>query len=354
MQATPLVLSLWAIVCCQTVAAMFNSCTNGDACIDISRCDFFGPNHKEPKKWTVSQKEGFKSRFCNKEQSSSGGNVYKVCCPKSRTTGVVKNRIDLLDLESCGPYTSDRIAFGKDAKLFEYPWMALLRSGREWICGGTLINKRYVLTAAHCVKNEVVDSVRLGEFELNRTIDCDMRGEVCADPPQDIPVERVIIHEEYSIRRKQHDIALLRLTREATMNDNVIPICLPVTPALQTKLPTFFVAGWGATENSVHSNKLQFTKLNLVPVNECQTQLRVEDRYVNLYDTQLCARGEEELSDNCVGDSGGPLKSVSVNARFVQYGVVSFGLKSCGKRTAPGVYTKVEHYLDWILNKLEE
>uniref|UniRef100_A0AAG5DTW4 limulus clotting factor C n=1 Tax=Anopheles atroparvus TaxID=41427 RepID=A0AAG5DTW4_ANOAO len=349
MQATPLVLSLWAIVCCQTVAAMFNSCTNGDACIDISRCDFFGPNHKEPNKWTASQKEGFKSRFCSKEQSSSGGNLYKVCCKNT-----LKNRIDLLDLENCGPYTSERIAFGKDAKLFEFPWMALLSSREIWICGGTLINKRYVLTAAHCVKNIELGPVRLGEYDLNETIDCDTRGELCADPAQDIPVERVIIHEEYNARRKQHDIALLRLSREATMNDNVNPICLPVTPALQTKLPTYFVAGWGTTEKSLQSTKLQFTKLNLVSLDECQTQLRSIVGLVNLYDTQLCAKGEEELSDNCVGDSGGPLKSVSVSARFVQYGVVSFGLKSCGKRSAPGVYTKVEQYLDWILDKLED
>ncbi|KFB52508.1 AGAP009214-PA-like protein [Anopheles sinensis] len=356
MESTALVLSLLAIVACQTAVAMFNRCSNGDACIDIRQCDRFGPHYNEPAKWSPSLREEFRNRVCERE-SSNGVNVYKVCCPQPAVTtpaGKLTQRLDLLDLENCGPYSEDRISFGSTAKLFQYPWMALIRSKGKWICGGTLINDRYVLTAAHCVKSRVFEFVRLGEFELNRTIDCDLRNEECAPAPQDIPVERDIMHEGYSARRKQNDIALLRLARAATLNENVKPICLPVGAASQTIVPSYYVTGWGSTENSLFSNKLQFAEQQLVPLDECQTRLTEEDKHVRLVDTQMCAIGVKNLSENCIGDSGGPLKSVSINARYVQYGVVSFGLNSCGKKSAPGVYTRVESYMDWILSNLED
>ena len=50
------------------------------------------------------------------------------------------------------------IVGGSKAKIGDYPFMALigydLGFGMEYKCGGSLINKRYVLTAAHCVDDE--------------------------------------------------------------------------------------------------------------------------------------------------------------------------------------------------------
>ncbi|KFB52515.1 AGAP009214-PA-like protein [Anopheles sinensis] len=362
MHPTTLVFSLSTIVFSQIVLTnqqlMPKACSSAEPCTDISQCDLFAPYNTKPAKWSQGLKDAFMARYCKREASPSGGNLFKVCCPKSSITPPVRElrrRIDLLDLEGCGPYSEDRIAHGNKTKLFQYPWMALLRSNGAWICGGTLINDRYVLTAAHCVKDTTIDTVRLGEYDLSKSRDCDTREDVCAPPPQDIRIERTIIHEQYSARRKVNDIALLRLARDATKNENVIPICLPVTPELQqTALKFFFVAGWGTTESKTSSDVLLFTKLVPVTNDECQTEIVKEDRFVKIVDTQVCARGEQSLSDNCSGDSGGPLKTLSTSARFVQYGVVSFGLRTCGVRSSVGVYTRIESYIDWILDKLED
>ncbi|KFB52514.1 AGAP009214-PA-like protein [Anopheles sinensis] len=262
----------------------------------------------------------------------------------------LRRRIDLLDLQGCGVYSEDRVAI---TVLFQFPWMALLRSNGAWICGGTLINVRYVLTAAQCIKDTTIDTVRLGEFDLNQAIDCFPRAE-CAPIPQDIAIERTIIHEQYSVRRKANDIALLRLVHAATENENVIPICLPVTPEMQPAVATYYVAGWGTREYKKHSNVLHHTKLILVSKDECQMQIRKEERLVPIFDTQVCARSVNNHSDYCSADAGGPLKSLGKNGRLVQYGVVSFGLSSCGKQSSVGVYTRVESFIDWILDKLED
>ncbi|XP_050078066.1 serine protease grass-like [Anopheles maculipalpis] len=337
----------------EIAVAQFNQCTGSDSCIVINQCAQFGPHFNDPSKWSNSLRTEFRSRVCKREKTNKG-NIYKVCCQKPAAQNDNRKRgLDLLDLESCGAYSVDKIAFGKEAKLFQYPWMAQLKPKvGNFVCGGTLINERYVLTAAHCFKNNNVAIVRLGEFDLSTEIDCDKHGE-CAPAPQDIPIERAILHSSYSARRKVNDIALIRLAEKASYNDNVLPICLPASSAMSTKQTVYFVAGWGRTEAALYSEKLLYTMLSILPNDECSQQLLKVDPYIKLSDNQMCAIGTN-LTDNCTGDSGGPLKAVSINGRFVQYGVVSVGLRTCGRQSAPGVYTRVENYMDWILENLEE
>ena len=122
---------------------------------------------------------------------------------------------------------------------------------------------------------------------------------------------------------------------------------------MRTTQTTYFVAGWGATESAFYSNRLLFGKVALLTNDQCAQQLLRVDSYTKINNDQMCAIGAN-LTDNCTGDSGGPLKTISINARYVQYGVVSLGLRTCGKQSAPGVYTRVENYIDWILEHLEE
>ena len=130
-----------------------------------------------------------KSLICDKRTDS-------ICCPPDSPT-LPSNSCNpangscLPELGSCGKAGREqRIVGGKDALPGEFPFTALL--GRKFKkrtpagpadvnkfnCGGTLINLRYVVTAAHChhptVRRKQINLVRLGEYEVTefKSSDC--------------------------------------------------------------------------------------------------------------------------------------------------------------------------------------
>ncbi len=62
------------------------------------------------------------------------------------------------------------IVGGEDAEPLKYPWMASLQQSSGHFCGGSLINNKWVLTAAHCIKNKNIESFKviLGEHQFSK------------------------------------------------------------------------------------------------------------------------------------------------------------------------------------------
>ncbi|XP_055633087.1 uncharacterized protein LOC129773500 [Toxorhynchites rutilus septentrionalis] len=280
--------------------------------------------------------------------------IFSICCTQSGP----QSGLAMLDTKSCGRTSGDRVSKGNDTALYTYPWMALLQADDgAFVCGGTLITKLYVLTAAHCSHRRSIESVRLGEHDLSKAQDCieHVDGDDCAPDPQNIAVAKFIRHEKYSSSKRKHDIGLIRLATSAVINDNVQTICLPISNFRNNPEPErMIVTGWGNTEeNNGSSDILQSVSLPIVSNGECRpTLMQLNDAISLDDDTQLCAGGVDRM-DNCAGDSGGPLQYFSnTEARAVQHGIVSYGLSSCGVESLPGVYTKVSYYINWILQNI--
>ena len=180
----------------------------------------------------------------------------------------------------------------------------------------------------------------------------------CTRPTQKIPIEETIVHPMYhKPKRRMNDIALIRLAKGADIDFDVLdvlPICLPITEKLDF-LPTqkFIVTGWGLTETGTRSRVLLQAGVPFFDKEKCEKLYKAE-----LGEGQFCSGGEKNI-DNCQGDSGGSLQYPGFldkydGLRMLQYGIVSFGSKDCGTENFPGVYTKVHHYIDWILSNLKE
>uniref|UniRef100_A0A8D8AB03 Serine protease easter n=2 Tax=Culex pipiens TaxID=7175 RepID=A0A8D8AB03_CULPI len=263
----------------------------------------------------------------------------------------------------CGLDSPDRIFGGTETALGEFSWTALLvykdREGNEdYKCGATLINSRYVVTAAHCIKlvptNWTLTGVRLGEHNITNgeKQDCDEYNN-CADVPVEVGIEKVILHEEFDALKKgkNNDIALIRLDRDVGFSTYINPICLPLEDSVRQMNHTGMkvtAAGWGITESDRASEvKLKVT-LDVVDLQTCR---KTNIKFNKLGNTQLCAGGKAG-EDTCRGDSGGPLMR-QIQGNYHLIGVVSMGPIKCGTENVPGVYTNVATFIDWIQSKLE-
>ncbi|XP_013168734.1 PREDICTED: serine protease easter-like [Papilio xuthus] len=264
----------------------------------------------------------------------------------------------------------DRIVGGTATAIDEYPWLVLIEYkmiGSNQIevgCGGSLISGRYVLTAGHCLVGSDIGgrspvNVRLGEYNLlNTGPDCVITpggGEDCTDGALVIPIEKIIVHEQYNPNdvNKHNDIALIKLSTMAPYTDFIRPICLPtldLSVNAQEGL-RLFASGWGMTGtlqilNSIkHEVDLPYRRFD-----NCQEIYRRRTNKT-LTRNQMCAGGEPG-KDACKGDSGGPL--MYKNGELYEVAaVVSFGPTPCGL-DIPSVYTHVYNYLPWIWEQINK
>jgi len=294
------------------------------------------------------------------------GRVPFVCC--GSTALPIQEMSKLPHKSQCGfQITDERVFGGQLTEIGEFPWIGLLGYTRietgeiEFKCGGTLINSRYMLTAAHCIRIKrraglSLDIVRLGEWKISTSEDCvdGLVNEECADPILDLKIEIQIPHLGYSKKTGNNDIGLLRLDKNVKYTDYVRPICLPTLDDLAPNIGTHMVlAGWGSTENGSQSDIKLKLQVPVVDHGRCAEKIEGVGKVT---ENQLCAGGEKG-KDACQGDSGGPLMGTygtkAEKAQWYQEGIISYGI-GCGRKEFPGIYTRVAKYMDWILDNISD
>merc|ERR1712107_630714 len=249
--------------------------------------------------------------------------------------------------------SSNRIVGGKEVNpKGKLPYQVLFQgcAGMRGcsICGGTIVNKRFVLTAAHCY-NSMFATMHVIVGEHN----------VCDGNPQGSPneggklikVKKMTLHPDYNSRTIDNDIAVLKLAEDLTFTKKIKPACLPSSETKDYSGSASTVSGWGGTIGYGPNDQqpqqprqctLKETIVKLLKGSDpmCSKYLKTSCSKI-----KLCAFAKD--TDACQGDSGGPL-TVPENGKYTLVGVVSYG-SGCASST-PGVYVRVQGFLPWTKN----
>ncbi|MFF0161040.1 serine protease [Streptomyces sp. NPDC005263] len=253
-----------------------------------------------------------------------------------------------IPLVSAAPVAADSIVVGGfPVDVSESPWTVALSSRDRFggtragqFCGGVAVGRSTVLTAAHCLGEDVLggppDRVRDLKVIAGRT-------DLLSDQGQEIPVRDTWVNPDHDSATNSGDFAVLTLA-EPLPQDSVIAMAPTGDPAYEPGTEAA-VYGWGdITGGGDYAHTLRAARVRVLPDAQCERAYPGNADGTYLADTMLCAGQEEGGRDACQGDSGGPLV-----ARGKLVGLVSWG-SGCGRAGSPGVYTRVSEVLrtpDW-------
>lgn len=299
------------------------------------------------------------------ESSCEIEEAVQLVCGLPEITDPAPSKKPLTDFSSvCGkrvtPYGFYRIGGGRDAGVTEVPWQVGIRkkvtrpaglraeikmpTSSAW-CGGTILTDRWILSAAHCFPYSNLPKssfiVRAGDF-----------NNVSPDQyEQEYEIDLLIKHEQYSgPPAYDFDIALLRLSPNSKgflqFNAGIQPACLPTQGQEMTYDANFkcLISGWGSMGGFDYPEILQYAEVPLIKREVCDVMYE----YENITTRMFCAGYEEGGIDACQGDSGGPLVcKITETGKYTVVGVTSFG-NGCAEPNAPGVYSHVPYFRNWI------
>jgi secreted trypsin-like serine protease len=237
-----------------------------------------------------------------------------------------------------------RILGGTSVEIKDAPWQVALVRGyvseqRSQFCGGSLIAPDTVVTAAHCIHNQIV------RREASR-VDVVAGTSTYISGGERIKVKAIFIHPKWDATTMNYDIAILKLERAS-----VEGVAIDLSTEASVPPLSLYVTGWGAiSEGGPGSIDLLGAVLPLVSTEICNA---AESYAGSITDQMLCAGERQGGRDSCQGDSGGPLVAIATpKTQSKLVGVVSFG-EGCGRRLKYGVYTRISAVAEWIKSVTE-
>ncbi|KAM4024011.1 transmembrane protease serine 9-like [Anomaloglossus baeobatrachus] len=281
--------------------------------------------------------------------------------------GFVKRKV-----AGCGqPPFSLRIVGGQSSVPGKWPWQISVMRGDTHLCGGSLISRSWVVTAAHCMSSESGEMTVRKRRRISRNSKDRRRHQkrqtfgafyvmlgslyltVVSSTRVIVPVKNIIIHPICSGDGTSGDLALMELEGPVTFNFNIQPICLPSPDQVFPDGMMCWVTGWGDTGEGVKLSSpyvLQEVDLPLINSSACDKMFKdvynITSSIALVQDDMICAGYREGEKDGCQGDSGGPLVCNNGDS-WILVGSVSWG-DGCAQPNKPGVYAKTSNFSSWI------
>ncbi|XP_039271804.2 uncharacterized protein LOC120346192 [Styela clava] len=321
-----------------------SSCTHND----VYKCNgyFQGCNYQDcNKKPCISpQKRRYGSTTCCNNQK------VEMDCGRVQVREAQEKSLAFQEYISFG-----RIIKGMVSEPNAWPWMGMFMASisRKLYCAGTVIHQKWLLTAAHCVRDSGTNKDR-PKSDMALYLGINKLSEIKKGNGRRIRSFKV--HPSYHF--PQFDIALLEVD-EITFSATIYPACMPKGEEVGINQKCY-VTGWGVfdTKKPMSSPKLREVGLRVLDEKVCKHAWNsgTTGAYVQRhYNKVICAGSVYEKNDTCGGDSGGPLicQRCSSCSWYVA-GITSFGPRNCGTPGIPGVYTKVQHHENWVYKHIPD
>ncbi|XP_063620427.1 kallikrein 1-related peptidase b22-like [Cydia splendana] len=289
---------------------------------------------------------------------------------------------------------------GLSTKPSSHPYVVSLQTRlfriRAHICGGTLLSQNWILTAGHCVTESFIVKWLPMDAIAGSNNAHEMHNMGFGPDAQIAPVDRRIPHPDYAGGIGPNDLAVLHTSNPFKFTKFIQPAILPLLSKATYEYP-LMLTGWGILRTTFFfpdlPRYLQEVNVTYIPYKECYEAIEaIKDKgETNPLDekSNICTGPITGGVSACSGDSGGPLiqfineRDNSIdedkdnifeenddkypltlpnrkgedrkikeenNNKIIPMvvGVVSWGSTPCGDKGAPTVYTKVDHFLDFI------
>ncbi|MYW67288.1 trypsin-like serine protease [Streptomyces sp. SID8379] len=249
----------------------------------------------------------------------------------------------VLPLSAAAPAAADSVVIGgRQVQVSDSPWVVALSSRDRFggtragqFCGGVVVARSTVLTAAHCMSEDVLGVAR-GEVRDLKVIAG--RSDLGSDEGAEIPVRGTWVNPDYDRHTNSGDVAVLTLATPLP-EGYALPMADADDPAYRPGTGAA-VYGWGDTTGAGdYPRTLRAARVQVLPDAVCQEAYPGSSDGTYVTSSMLCAGEQEGGRDACQGDSGGPLVA---QGRLI--GLVSWG-SGCGRAGSPGVYTRVSDVL---------
>ncbi|XP_037960672.1 lectizyme [Teleopsis dalmanni] len=254
--------------------------------------------------------------------------------PKSLQQALLQKRAPpIVDVET-------RIIAGEPVKTTLAPYIVSLSISSvayAHMCAGTILNKEWVLTAAHCVH----DLQNLNGDVVGLPIYAGIHDRSELEKAQVRYIDFAFSHKQFSGEEGSDDIALLHVSQPFSFDASVRSIALPY-PNENFAGEWSTTYGWGlnSTEAVSYEKELQVARAEVLDATHCSDALPSD---APVAQKEICVRVAA-----CFGDGGSPLVVERGGGTVELIGITSWGYLPCGYNGRPTVYTGVSPYVDWI------
>ena len=309
--------------------------------------------------------------IATKDDAENPGDKHFIAIETGKLSNITDSMVRGESLKSteCG-YTDPNFTgirksgpLDKEAGAYAWPWMVQLRTETEGLCGGSLISRQWVLTAAHCL--DKISKLRFSSVFYEGTDGINI----------EIADENKFVHESYNPEvppKYAFDVALIKFNEKRQFSNILHAVCLwnASFEARGIQMDKIYgtgkfgvVTGWGPRPGKRgFTEKLKQLQIETRSDQDCMQSVKNKSHIdlINMFCAGSPSSDPKFYIDTCKGDSGGPFVVEIPNKEnhYIQTGIVSFSDKDkgdeyeCGKPGRYGFYTKLnEEILSWI-NKI--